>query len=118
MWRQVVERVEATLRVKRFNQLGGLQLDRDVRSLVGTLSNVTQRTVRDKFAVLNQMGAPMQLSTTNLQIVPTYLIISSMPRGRVSGAQCWCKIRNYVFLTASFCLAGQGKFVAGVLLPW
>jgi len=66
MWRQVVERVEATLRVKRFNQLGGLQLDRDVRSLVGTLSNVTQRTVRDKFAVLNQMGAPMETSTTEI----------------------------------------------------
>jgi hypothetical protein len=52
----VVERVEATLRLKAFNQLGGLQLDRDVRSLVATLSNVTQRTVRDKFAILNQMG--------------------------------------------------------------
>ena len=42
------------MRVKIFNQLGGLQLDRDVRALVSTLSGVTQRTVRDKFAVLNQ----------------------------------------------------------------
>lgn len=56
----MVERVEATLRLKPFNQLGGLQLDRDVRALVATLSNVTQRTVRDKFAILNQMGAPPQ----------------------------------------------------------
>ena len=51
---QVVERLEATVRVKRFNALGGLQLDRDVRALVSTLSGLTQRTVRDKFAVLNQ----------------------------------------------------------------
>ena len=35
---QVVDRLEATLRVKRFNQLGGLQLDRDVRHMVVTLS--------------------------------------------------------------------------------
>jgi hypothetical protein len=57
----VVERLEALLRVKRFNQLGGLQLDRDVRTLVVTLSEVTQRTVRDKFAVLNQMGTLLSL---------------------------------------------------------
>ena len=37
---QVVDRLEATLRVKRFNQLGGLQLDRDVRHMVVTLSKV------------------------------------------------------------------------------
>ena len=54
---QVVDRLEATVRVKTFNQLGGLQLDRDVRNLVSTLSGVTQRTVRDKFAVLNQASS-------------------------------------------------------------
>jgi hypothetical protein len=51
---QVVERLEATVRLKRFNQLGGLQLDRDVRALVAALSGLTARTVRDKFAALNQ----------------------------------------------------------------
>ena len=39
--RQVVDRLEATLSVKRFNQLGGLQLDRDVRHLINTLSEVS-----------------------------------------------------------------------------
>ncbi|CAL5229024.1 g12271 [Coccomyxa viridis] len=58
---KVVDRLEATLRVKRFNQLGGLQLDRDVRHMVVTLSEVTQRTVRDKFAVLSQMGTLLSL---------------------------------------------------------
>ncbi|EIE27386.1 COG4-domain-containing protein [Coccomyxa subellipsoidea C-169] len=62
---QVVERVEATLRLKPFNQLGGLQLDRDVRALVATLSNVTQRTVRDKFAILNQMGTLLSLESVS-----------------------------------------------------
>ncbi|KAK9907313.1 hypothetical protein WJX75_001280 [Coccomyxa subellipsoidea] len=62
---KVVERVEATLRLKAFNQLGGLQLDRDVRSLVATLSNVTQRTVRDKFAILNQMGTLLSLESVS-----------------------------------------------------
>ena len=38
---QVVDRLEATLRVKRFNQLGGLQLDRDVRHMVVTLSEAS-----------------------------------------------------------------------------
>lgn len=37
----MVDRLEATLSVKRFNQLGGLQLDRDVRHLINTLSEVT-----------------------------------------------------------------------------
>lgn len=58
---QVVDRLEAVVRVKRFNQLGGLQLDRDVRTLVSTLSSLTQRTVRDKFAILNQVRAIMTL---------------------------------------------------------
>lgn len=37
----MVDRLEATLSVKRFNQLGGLQLDRDVRHLINTLSEVS-----------------------------------------------------------------------------
>ena len=53
----MVDRLEAVVRVKRFNQLGGLQLDRDVRMLVSTLSSLTQRTVRDKFAILSQVCA-------------------------------------------------------------
>jgi hypothetical protein len=34
---------------------GGLQLDRDVRALVAALSEMTSRTVRDKFARLTQV---------------------------------------------------------------
>jgi conserved oligomeric Golgi complex subunit 4 len=60
---QVVDRVEAAMHVKRFNQLGGLQLDRDVRNLVATVSDMTQRTVREKFGKLNQMATILSLET-------------------------------------------------------
>jgi hypothetical protein len=42
--------------VKRFGQLGGLQLDRDIRALVAYAGELTQRPVRDKFAELTQVG--------------------------------------------------------------
>ena len=60
---QVVDRLEASMHLKRFNQLGGLQLDRNVRVLVSTLSEVTQRTVRDKFAKLSQMSTILSLES-------------------------------------------------------
>lgn len=60
---QVVDRLEAAMQVKRFNQLGGLQLDRDVRTLVATVSDMTQRTVRDKFGKLNQMATILSLES-------------------------------------------------------
>lgn len=60
---QVVDRLEALLRLKRFNQLGGLQLDRDVRTLVSSLADVTARSVRDKFARLSQIATILSLET-------------------------------------------------------
>jgi len=39
-----------------FNQLGGVQLDKDLRLLVGYFSSQTQWPVRDKFARLMQMA--------------------------------------------------------------
>lgn len=41
--------------IKRFSQVGGLQLDRDVRALVAYAGDLTQRPVRDKFAELTQV---------------------------------------------------------------
>ncbi|KAK4342002.1 hypothetical protein RND71_037818 [Anisodus tanguticus] len=57
----VVKRLEVIMMQKRFSQLGGLQLDRDVRALVSYFSNMTQRTVRDKFARLTQMATILNL---------------------------------------------------------
>lgn len=58
---QVVDRLEASMHLKKFTQLGGLQLDRHVRVIVSTLSEITQRTVRDKFAKLSQMATLLSL---------------------------------------------------------
>lgn len=38
-----------------FSQLGGLQLDRDIRSLVAAAGELTTKPVRDKFARLTQV---------------------------------------------------------------
>ncbi|CAH9142781.1 unnamed protein product [Cuscuta epithymum] len=57
----LVKRLEAIMLQKRFSQLGGLQLDRDVRALVSYFSGMTQRTVRDKFARLTQMATILNL---------------------------------------------------------
>ncbi|KAL3333189.1 hypothetical protein AABB24_033321 [Solanum stoloniferum] len=57
----VVKRLEVIMMQKRFSQLGGLQLDRDIRALVSYFSNMTQRTVRDKFARLTQMATILNL---------------------------------------------------------
>eukprot|EP01018_Ginkgo_biloba_P012353 Gb_28119 [translate_table: standard] len=57
----IVKRLEVIMTQKRFNQLGGLQLDRDVRTLVGHFSSMTQRTVRDKFARLTQMATILNI---------------------------------------------------------
>ncbi|KAJ0682551.1 putative oligomeric Golgi complex, subunit 4 protein [Helianthus annuus] len=57
----IVKRLEVIMMQKRFSQLGGLQLDRDVRALVSHFSGMTQRTVRDKFARLTQMATILNL---------------------------------------------------------
>ena len=59
----VAKRVEALLLQKRFNQLGGLLLEKDVRNMVNYTSNLTQRTVRDKFARLSQMATLLNLES-------------------------------------------------------
>ena len=43
------------------NQLGGLQFDKELRSLVGYLTDVTQWTIRDKFARLTQIATVLNL---------------------------------------------------------
>ncbi len=47
----------------RFSRLGGLLLDREVRSLVSFLTSVTTWTIRDKFARLTQMSTLLNLES-------------------------------------------------------
>lgn len=42
-------------------QLGGLQFDKELRSLVAYLTTVTTWTIRDKFARLTQMATILNL---------------------------------------------------------
>ena len=44
-----------------YPQLGGLQFDKELRSLVGYLTAVTQWTIRDKFARLTQISTLLNL---------------------------------------------------------
>ena len=57
----IVGRIEAVLMQKRFNQLGALQLDKEVRGLVSQTSSLTERTVRDKFARLSHISTALNL---------------------------------------------------------
>lgn len=52
----LVHKFEAQLLQKKFNQLGGLQLDRDIRFLVTRFSELSQSAIREKFSRLTQMG--------------------------------------------------------------
>jgi hypothetical protein len=49
------------LSLQVFSQLGGLQLDKDVRSLVAAVGELSSRPVRDKFARLTQVSEGMQV---------------------------------------------------------
>ena len=53
--------------MKRFSQLGGLQLDRDIRALVAYAGELTQRPVRDEFAALTQVGVAAVTGACELQ---------------------------------------------------
>jgi len=46
-----------------FNRLGGLQFDKEVRSLSSFLTSVTSWTIRDKFSRLQQMAAILNIET-------------------------------------------------------
>lgn len=50
-----------------YHQLGGLQFDKELRSLVGYLTAVTQWTIRDKFARLTQIATILNLEKVRLR---------------------------------------------------
>lgn len=59
----LTSRLDAMMMQKRFNPLGGLQFDKDVRNLIGRLSSLTQSTVRDKFSRLQQIAIVLNLES-------------------------------------------------------
>lgn len=60
------------------DQLGGLQFDKELRSLVGYLTAVTQWTIRDKFARLTQIATILNLERVREKLLffnSLYIII-------------------------------------------
>lgn len=56
-----VEHVAHSLVLIFLSKLGGLQFDKELRSLVAYLTTVTTWTIRDKFARLTQMATILNL---------------------------------------------------------
>uniref|UniRef100_A0A8C4M163 Conserved oligomeric Golgi complex subunit 4 n=1 Tax=Equus asinus TaxID=9793 RepID=A0A8C4M163_EQUAS len=57
----VAVELEKVVLKSTFNRLGGLQFDKELRSLVAYLTTVTTWTIRDKFARLSQMATILNL---------------------------------------------------------
>ncbi|XP_053558246.1 conserved oligomeric Golgi complex subunit 4 isoform X2 [Bombina bombina] len=53
--------LEKVILKSTFSRLGGLQFDKELRSLIAYLTTVTTWTIRDKFARLSQMGTILNL---------------------------------------------------------
>ncbi len=60
---KIVSRMEAAVAAKTFTQLGGLQLDKDVRALVIGLSELCETSLRDKFARLGQLATVLSVES-------------------------------------------------------
>lgn len=61
----VASTLERAVLKTKFTRLGGLQFDRELRSLVNFLTGVTSQTVRDRFARLHQMNTVLNLEEPN-----------------------------------------------------
>lgn len=58
-------KLEQIIMKKRFNHLGGLQLDKELRTLQNYFSSITQKSARDKLARLTQMTTLLCLQRVN-----------------------------------------------------
>merc|ERR1719397_2241813 len=60
---EVTLQLEKTVLKISFNRLGGLQFDKEVRSLSSFLTSVTSWSIRDKFSRLQQMASILNIET-------------------------------------------------------
>ncbi|XP_015766891.1 PREDICTED: conserved oligomeric Golgi complex subunit 4-like [Acropora digitifera] len=67
---EITNQLETSVMKASFNRLGGLQFDKELRSLVGYLTAVTQWTIRDKFARLTQIATILNLEKVRLRRIP------------------------------------------------
>lgn len=60
---KIVSRMEAAVAQKQFTQLGGLQLEKDIRSLILGLADLTSKSMREKFSRLQQTATVLGVET-------------------------------------------------------
>jgi len=60
---EVTLQLEKAVTKTSFNRLGGLQFDKEVRSLSSFLTSLTSWSIRDKFSRLQQMAAVLNIET-------------------------------------------------------
>jgi len=60
---EVTSQLEKAILKSSFSRLGGLQLDKEVRSLSSFLTSITTWTIRDKFSRVQQVAAIINLET-------------------------------------------------------
>ncbi|CAD5118829.1 DgyrCDS7507 [Dimorphilus gyrociliatus] len=75
-------RLEKAILSRTFNRLGGMQLERDLRTLLTYITSLTSWTVRDKFARIQQMA--LVLSVENVDELKDYCGASSSFTWRLS----------------------------------
>eukprot|EP01080_Neovahlkampfia_damariscottae_P011160 gene11160-3982_t len=61
----IISKIELIIFKKSFSQFGGLQFDKDIRSLMIFFSNKTHKTVRDKFLRLTQISSLLKMFKIN-----------------------------------------------------
>ncbi|CAL4126392.1 unnamed protein product, partial [Meganyctiphanes norvegica] len=62
---EVAQQLEKAVFKSTFNRLGGLQFDREVRAIVGYLSQVSEWSVREQLTRLSQMATLLNLENLN-----------------------------------------------------
>ncbi|XP_076331924.1 conserved oligomeric Golgi complex subunit 4 [Tachypleus tridentatus] len=62
---ELTKQLEKAVLECRFNRLGGLQFDKELRALVTYLTSITTWTIRDKFARLTQIATILNLERVN-----------------------------------------------------
>merc|ERR1719244_408731 len=81
---EIVVRLEKAVNKSTFNRLGGLQFDKELRSLVTYLSSTTNWTIRDKFAKVTQTA-----SILNLEVPSEMEELWGGSGGGVGGGGSW-----------------------------
>ncbi|XP_006860242.1 PREDICTED: conserved oligomeric Golgi complex subunit 4 isoform X2 [Chrysochloris asiatica] len=93
----VAVELEKVVLKSTFNRLGGLQFDKELRSLIAYLTTVTTWTIRDKFARLSQMATILNLERVT-EILDYW--------GANSGPLTWCltpaEVRQVLALRMDF----------------